>query len=320
MRGLAWIGAPVIVALVAYLSWRLLRIGVHLYERKVISDQMLLVDVHWIILTVWLGLILSLSVEGIAGLFGLLLVLLPFALYKAILYLALHPARRATTDAGRPLRLLLLRVFGSPERSEELFEGVAHHWRHVGSIQLIAGTDLAAMTIEPHEAITFLSGHLADTFVCGSDDLARRWDARDLAPDPDGRFRVNEFFCHDDTWQSVLVRLLTDSDVVLMDLRGFTPQRQGCVFELHRLVDSVPLGHILLLVDYTTDVPFLARVLEVAWENRAPDSPNGDPNAPTIPLRLFQLPPRPGAADTRQLVRLLASAATAPHPSASLPV
>jgi hypothetical protein len=314
VMGLAWAAALVTVALAGYLAWRLLAFGVSLYERKKISDRILLADVHWIILTLWVGLILGSSMEDWTDIAQILLVPLPFVLYKLTLARTLRPLWAEAADAGRPLRLLMLRVFGAPERSEELFEGVAHHWRHVGSIQLIAGADLAAMTIEPHEAVRFLGGRLSETFVSSPEDLAVKWDSRDLMPDPDGRYRVNEFFCHDDTWQSVLLRLLSDSDVVLMDLRGFTPQRQGCVFELHRLVDAVPLGRILLLVDQTTDVPFLARVLQVAWEHRAPDTPNADAET-TSPLRLFHLPPRPTPAETRQLVRLLADAGAQPAPA-----
>jgi hypothetical protein len=33
---------------------------------------------------------------------------------------------------------------------------------------------------------------------------------RDHVQDPDGRFRINNFFCHADSWRSALPRLVED--------------------------------------------------------------------------------------------------------------
>jgi len=81
-------------------------------------------------------------------------------------------------------------------------------------------------------------------------------------PDPDGRYRINEFFCHNDTWQITMERLARTSDAVLMDLRSFSPANQGCIFELGRLVDSVDLNRVVFLVDNTTDQEFLESTLQ----------------------------------------------------------
>ncbi|HVK05978.1 MAG TPA: hypothetical protein VM490_21085 [Armatimonadaceae bacterium] len=308
-------GAGVAAALAAaagvlYLAVRLFGRAAERYAAKAQSDNQLMADAHYLLVIVWVNLLFFPGGTPAVWLKTALISVALFVVYRRVLAARLRPLR-AEADAFPPRRMLLLRVFGSPKRSERLFDIVAHRWRHVGSIQLIAGTDLASATVEPHEFLDFLGGRLARHFVGGPEDLARKWESRDLAPDPDGRYRVNEFFCHDDTWQSVLARLLSDSDVVLMDLRGFTPARQGCVFELHRLVDSLPLGRIVLLVDDTTDVPFLTRVLDTAWDHRAADSPNRRADAMGVapPLRLFRLPARVGKRDTRRLLALLADAA-----------
>jgi hypothetical protein len=117
----------------------------------------------------------------------------------------------------------LLRVFSLGRRSERLFDALATHWRHVGNIRLIAGPDLATTTVEPHEFLGFLSGKLARRFIDGPETLDLRLSETDLEPDPDGRFRVSDYFCYDDTWLTVLSRLADESDAVLMDLRGFIP-------------------------------------------------------------------------------------------------
>jgi hypothetical protein len=151
---------------------------------------------------------------------------------------------------------------------------VGAHWRYVGSIQLIAATDLATATVEPHEFLDFTRGKLGDRYVKSRGHLERQLADMDLRPDGDGRFRVNEFFCHDDTWKMTLSRLAAFNDAVLMDLRGFSPANQGCTFELQQLVNLVPLNKVVLVVDRTTDVQFLQAVLDGAWATMPPASPN----------------------------------------------
>ena len=109
------------------------------------------------------------------------------------------------------------------------------------------------------------------------DDLARRLAALDTAPDGDGRYRVSEFCCRDDTWQATVVALIARADAVVMDLRGFTPARHGCEFELHELAARLGAGRVVLVVDASTDRSLLEqtaapaqsgmRVMEVARNN-----------------------------------------------------
>ncbi len=110
---------------------------------------------------------------------------------------------------------------------ERLFDVVDRFWRRVGAIQMIAGVDLARRTVEPHEFLDFISGKLARRFIDGPAELEQRMQERDSKPDRDLRFRVNDFFCYDDTWKMVLTRLARESDAVLMDLRGFTRSNAG---------------------------------------------------------------------------------------------
>lgn len=59
-----------------------------------------------------------------------------------------------------------------------------------------------------------------------------------------------------------------------MDLRGFTPANRGCIVEIEQLIASVSLHRIVLLVDGSTDVPFLEQTLQGAWHAMPGDSPN----------------------------------------------
>ena len=186
--------------------------------------------------------------------------LLPYGVYRLVMRFGRWRLyRRATRHA--PTRLLLLRVFGARSRSERLLRDVGAYWRYVGSVQLIAGTDLVTEALEPHEFLDFALGNLPRRFVKNDDDLAQRIAQLDLLPDADGRFRVNEFFCHDDTWRPAIRSLLRATDVVLVDLRALAPAHKGVAYEIQQLVKSNVLDRVVGLVDDTTDMSFLQLTL-----------------------------------------------------------
>jgi hypothetical protein len=283
--GLSGIGLFVALILLgiivfAALGWPLLRWIGRRYERKKLSDQSITIDSIWLLF----GIVQSigLAFEGAAW---MLTGLVAFAAYKLIAALGFRALRRARTP--QPRTLLLLRVFRLGKRSERLFDKLRKHWQQVGCISMIAGPDLVTTTVEPHEFLEFVSGRLGRQFVAGSADLERRIAAMDTAPDPDGRYRVNEFFCRADTWQPTMQRLSDMSDMVLMDLRSFSPANQGCLFELGRLLDQVDLTRVVFLVDQTTDRRFLEGTLERLWDEQSAGSPNVKSPAPVA--RLFSI-------------------------------
>ena len=268
-------GSTLIVLIVASLAlsavagWFGLLGIVRRYRRKQSSDQTFLFDALWLSVSVWASVYLM----GNGGPFVYLLGLLPFVLYKVSVGYSL--TQLAASAANLPnARLLFLRVFGSPSRSEKLFDLLAVRWRYAGSIQLISATDVARGRFEPDEFLDFLSGRLGSAYISSRSDLDRRLAGLDSGRDPDGRYRVNELFCRADTWQPTVTALVARSDLVAMDLRGFARERKGCIFELGALIDRVALDRVVLLIDHTTDEPFLRWVLTELWRRMSPDSPN----------------------------------------------
>jgi hypothetical protein len=239
------------------------------YRRMKLSDQMFLFDALWLSVSICVCVYLM----GNEPRFVYLLGLLPFVLYKLVLSSGL----RHLVLSPEPLpnaRLLFLRVFGSARRSEQLFDLLAAKWRYAGSVQLISATDMARSRFEPDEFLDFISGRFAERYIKSSADLERRLEQVSPKPDADGRHRVNEFFCRADMWQPTVTRLMASSDLVAMDLRGFTAGRRGCVFELGALIDHVPLQRVVLLVDSTTDMALLRQTLDRVWKSMAASSPN----------------------------------------------
>jgi hypothetical protein len=250
------------------------------YRAQTVSDQLVAADTQWLIFSYSLFLQLLVSDDPFVA---VPFTLVAFVAFRATLWLACRPLSQGAWERQES-RLLLLRVFGDSGRSERLMRGIGRNWRHIGSIQLIAGPDLALANLEPHEFIDFVSGRLSRAFITDGTDLRERMDQAHGRPDPDGRFRVNEFFCHDDTWRATLQALARSSDAVLMDLRAFSRERSGCIYELGQLLELVPLRHITLLVDRTTDHQLLASTLHDSWRTIDAASPNLADPAPTVQI------------------------------------
>ena len=226
------------------------------YQAKQISDESITVDAIWLLFAVThsIDLVFEHPLWILTGAAA-------FGAYKTCARLGFSWLGGRDAGWGKGPTLLLLRSFSIGKDSERLFDAIDKHWRRVGSIQMIAGVDLAWRTVEPHEFLDFTSGRLARRFIDGPQALDRRMSERDVGPDRDLRFRVNDYFCYDDTWKMVLLRLVHESDAVLMDLRGFSRSNAGCVFEIQELARLVPLVRVVFIVDGRTDEQLLAETL-----------------------------------------------------------
>jgi hypothetical protein len=302
----AWLGvhvdwmvaATIVISLAGFsaLGWALARGITGAYRRRKLSEQSLLLDALWLLFATWYAMWLVLG--GLKWAATALVALLAF---KLILAAARRPEAR-TVKATRDLTFL--RVFSLGRRSDALLDGVAKYWRHIGSVQMITGPDVALSTVQPHQFLDFLSGKLGRHFVRDQVSLERSLAERDRARDPDGRFRINNFFCHADSWQPALPRLVEEGEAVLMDLRSFSAMHAGCIHELQQLVQNVPLDRCLLVVDDSTDGPFLKRTLKEAWEELSPASPNHRRSPEEATTHRFE----PGTGALRRLLLRLCEA------------
>ncbi|WP_193721611.1 hypothetical protein, partial [Georgenia subflava] len=307
IRGVAWLVFPTVgvlaaVALILYVPLTYLMVGVALdrlawslvavaaglvgllvvyagtaawfYSRKVASDDTLLVLQWWVVLAITQAFLL-----GTQGWTDAVAAVTPLALMLAFLLVVALVHRPPTAP---PVRLLLLRTFGSRRRSSRLLRDLTSRWRWVGSVELITGADLATETLEPHELVDYLTGRLRDRFVRDEGELARRLRGLDLRRDRDGRYRVNELLCHEDTWRPALRALVTGADAVLVDLRALTPANTGVLHEIDQLVALLPLERVVAMTDATTDAATLRDALDRAAALAPRDSPvHADP-APAL--------------------------------------
>ena len=296
------VGAALIVgvALSGHGWWTMSWLG-WLHERKHISDRSLVVDAIWLSFT--LLVVLEFAAVGTES---ALLALSSFVVFQLVSLLGFAVVNRVL-GRGPGYRLLLLRVFDTTERSERLMAQVGARWRHAGSIQLIAGADLALENLVPRALLEFVQGRLDDRYIASQGDLERRLATADLAPDRDGRFRVTDFFCYHDTWQMTVARLVGHSDTVLMDLRGFGRSHRGCVFELQLLSRLAALHRTVLIVDQQTDRAFLTETLGESRVALAAESASEPPEADQ-PTACFLS--RDDAAGVEVVLRSLATIAS----------
>lgn len=253
-------GAIVAAALLPWLiaGWPVRKVGrwlAHAYRRRAISELFYLFTAVWLITLTGpaLGAIHDLG-------WGALVVFTPLLWIPLTAWLM---PRLAPKPEGRPPTLLVLRVFQQDANVQALFDKVIERWRLTGNTVLIAGTDLVDRTIDAEDIFTFLDGRLGERFIRHPSDLNARLTAFEFQPDRDGRHRVNECYCHDTTWQQALDQLVTNSDLVLMDLRNFKERNAGCIHELNVLATAPQLARVVVL---TNDETELAAALAAASE------------------------------------------------------
>jgi hypothetical protein len=287
-------------------AWGLLTRMARRYAAKRYSELQLAHDAYWSLVTAFaLGFVLMLSFEGRTqrSMEWVALVLaLVWMFWRLVLKLALRWATRRVAVQGPAL--LLLRVFKPSQRSEGFADRLLARWRFVGPVWLIAGPDLAGAFMEPDEFFAWLRRRLHERFVADPSQVAERTAALDNRRDPDGRFRTSELFCADTTWRDVVLALIERADVVLLDLREFTPQRAGTHFELVQLLRRAPLAKVLVLVDARDELAPLQAAIHQAWAEAQRPLTASEP-APALTLL------RIGAGSGAELLGLAQAAAKA---------
>jgi hypothetical protein len=159
---------------------------------------------------------------------------------------------RPPAEHGGP-QLLVLRVFSEDSRRHGLLDAVQARWRYVGAVHQIGGPDMVAMNVDPYESMMFLANRLHELFLPAAASLAQLQSSLVTAPDREGRYRINEVFCFNTAWRSTVVQLMQLSDVVVLDLRGLTAQREGTGFEISQLARHRLLDRVVALGDDSTD-------------------------------------------------------------------
>jgi hypothetical protein len=250
-----WLSVNGVIALFALLPWLLAwwpartvgRWLARAYRKRQVSELFYLFTAVWAIALI--GPALDASFDNDWG---------ALVCFAPLLWIpvgaALMRGRGQPANGERPPTLLVLRVFQQDSNVQNLFDRVIERWRLSGNTVLIAGTDLLERTIDAEDIFTFIDGRLVERFIQSPADVPRRLADFEWQPDMEGRFRVNECYCHDTTWQQALEKLIHISDVVLMDLRNFVEQNKGCLHVLQVLATTPGLHRVVVLINDKTQL------------------------------------------------------------------
>lgn len=278
-------------------GWIILKGIRHLYVTKKLNDIQLNSDAILIVYNLFYSMMLFSSNHTMA-----MISLAAFPIYKCISFMVYFLLRKRMAQEKIP-KLLLLRVFRLGEKSRTLFERICRHWRYAGIIQMISGPDLATSTVDPHEVLAYIGGELKNFFCEDEASIQRNIDAVDIKPDIDSTYRVTEFFCRDNNWKEVLKRLVKSNDLVLMDIRKFSPDFKGCQFEIKSLIQYFPIDKILFVIDQDTQLEFTKSVFLEGFSQVNQSSPNVVPPAKIT----FYKTDKQTISDADGLLRMLCS-------------
>lgn len=270
-----------------WFAWRRLKAVAQAYESKRISDGQLLARTWWLMFVASLAITLA-NVPAHSDKWWMIFAVSGVS-YFMFPYLLAWTLARLQLERGRPSArtLLLLRVFGYTARTEQLFDRIAARWRLCGPVTMIAAPDVIARTVDPEDFLRYLTGRFSSAFVQSREDLDKRLAALDQRPDPDGRYRINEFCCRDNTWQATVVELMRRADAVIMDLRGVTASHHGCEFELQQLAARLHPEQIVLVVDQSTDRDVIEKAMLSHGASRLPNITEVNRSAPGETNQVF---------------------------------
>jgi hypothetical protein len=169
-----------------------------------------------------------------------------------------------------PHRLLMLRVFGSPE-FDDLVELIGP-WRRVGMIGQLEGFDTVGANPEVQKAVE--SGDVDRAIAMDMEQVRAQMAMATAETDQDLLFRRHSFQCSMNTWQEAIQAMMDQADVIVMDLSSFSEKNQGSAWELRQLLNRVPLSRVTVLINQSTEIDCVRRILDAKAMEMSTTSPN----------------------------------------------
>jgi hypothetical protein len=175
-------------------------------------------------------------------------------------YLIATAAPTGEKPSGKAL--LVLRVFDRSGRGQHFLDRLQAEWRLIGPVWQIGGPDLAPLNVNLAESTMYLAGRMHELFLPTASSTPALHRLLRRSPGWDGRWAVDQVFCFNDAWLRTVAQLMTVSDAILIDLRGFTVSHEGIRTELELIAQGQHQARTLAIGDERTDWATVDRVLQ----------------------------------------------------------
>jgi hypothetical protein len=169
-----------------------------------------------------------------------------------------------------PHRLLILRVFGSPD-FDDLVELIGP-WKRVGMIEHLEGFDTVGTNPEVRKAVE--SDEIDRAIAMDMEQVRAQMAMATSETDQDLLFRRHSFQCSMNTWEEGIQAMMDRADVIVMDLSSFSEKNQGSAWELGQLLNRVPLNRVTVLINQSTEIDGVRRILDAKAMEMSANSPN----------------------------------------------
>lgn len=177
-----------------------------------------------------------------------------------------------------PINMLVLRVFGSPYLSN--FLALTNSWKWFGTTQRLDGPSTAGY--RESDVFNYLIGRVDKSIIENDSELSLALRNFKTICDNKLKFPLNSMQCNNDTWKDALQHLLDKADLIVMDLSNLSPENRGVIYEIQKLFDQFNKERIIFLINDSTDMKVLEKIINQAWNNKSKSSPNSNDNEAKI--------------------------------------
>ena len=260
-----------------------------------------------IIMLIWILISMIFAVNG--ALIYLFIYVVPIAGHLVLL-------RFFQPKEDKNIKLLILRTFQIRENTTFTFDKLARFWKHIGNMFSVVDTSYLLFTYSL-STIRFLVyatllqsvllllpwyGFLSAVFLIitfeyikinrsairSNDDFLMRLKRFENQPRKRADLTFRNMFSinHGNTWRSTVAELVKRTDVVMMDLRGFSEHKKGCEYEINYLVDHIPIERVVFLIsdEDLGNLDLIRHSIHEQWQTQRTDSPNRYLEQPQIRL------------------------------------
>ena len=188
-------------------------------------------------------------------------------------------------------KLLLLRTFDQVTGISAL-QSYGMFWKTVGPLLYLRGGDLLS-EFSFKRLIQFSNKESRKKHVISTVDELEAAEKRfaDM-PSKNGSFEILSILCNDQMWKTAFAKFLNKADLVIMDLRGYTEENQGCKYELGELIKNFNLDKLLLVIDDQTDYSHLKIIINQQWQEFYAISINRDHTDRSLNVYQIETPER----------------------------